>query len=105
VQRLVNSLVSGNCARLQRYNDRVGVKPTLVRRFGLVGFLLGSVEAGFYPGVIVYLARWVAGNSEDEISRGGVFTSTNAEEVIPQRDHERADPAARTEAFHEKDIR
>ena len=26
--------------------------------FGAVGFLLGSVEAGFYPGVIVYLASW-----------------------------------------------
>jgi sugar phosphate permease len=24
--------------------------------FGIVGFLLGTVEAGFYPGVIVYLA-------------------------------------------------
>ena len=26
--------------------------------FGAVGFLLGTVEAGFYPGVIVYLATW-----------------------------------------------
>jgi MFS family permease len=26
--------------------------------FGIVGFLLGTVEAGFYPGVIVYLASW-----------------------------------------------
>src|ERR1035438_3853573 len=26
--------------------------------FGFVGFLLGTVEAGFYPGVIVYLASW-----------------------------------------------
>jgi MFS family permease len=26
--------------------------------FGAVGFLLGVVEAGFYPGVIVYLASW-----------------------------------------------
>ena len=26
--------------------------------FGAVGFLLGSVEAGFYPGVVVYLASW-----------------------------------------------
>jgi MFS family permease len=27
-------------------------------QFGIVGFLLGTVEAGFYPGVIVYLASW-----------------------------------------------
>jgi MFS family permease len=27
-------------------------------QFGTTGFLLGVVEAGFYPGVIVYLASW-----------------------------------------------
>jgi MFS family permease len=27
-------------------------------QFGILGFLLGTVEAGFYPGVIVYLSEW-----------------------------------------------
>jgi MFS family permease len=35
--------------------------------FGVLGFLLGTVEAGFYPGVIVYLATWFPGRQRARI--------------------------------------
>jgi len=36
-------------------------------QFGATGFLLGAVEAGFYPGVIVYLASWFPSNQRARI--------------------------------------